>query len=131
VTGRPGAVRFLSVEDLLFIAHVASDGPPAVRDIGLLDSAVHRPQTTVFGKDAYATLFDKGAALLESIIRNHALVDGNKRTGWLATSTFLEANGRAVLAPTEDAFDLIMGIAEGRVELAETAAALERWSRPV
>ena len=129
MTGEPASVRFLTIEELLLVAHVASDGPPAVRDIGLLDSAVHRPPTTVFGEDAYPTLFDKGAALLESIVRNHALVDANKRTGWLAACTFLEASGCPLFAPTDEAHDLVIGIAEGRVELAEAAAALERWCR--
>jgi death on curing protein len=129
VTDRPASVRFLSIEELLLIAHVATGGEPAVRDLGLLDSALHRPQTTLFGEDAYSTIWDKGAALLESIVRHHALVDGNKRTGWLAICTFLEANGRPVDAPTDEAFDLIVGIAEGRVEVAEAAAALERWCR--
>lgn len=84
----------------------------------------------MFGEDAYASIFDKAAALLESLVRNHALVDGNKRTAWLATCTFLELNGRTVDAPDDGAFDLLIGVAVHQIELTETAAALERWCKP-
>jgi death-on-curing protein len=116
--------------ELLGIVRVATGLDPVVRDLGLLESALHRPQTTVFGEDAYPSLFAKASALLESLVRNHALVDGNKRTAWVACATFLEANGRPVDAPDDEAFDLVIGIAEGRVELEQIADALERWSEP-
>jgi death on curing protein len=121
-------VRFLTLEELLLVAHAATDLPPAVRDAGLLDSAVHRPQTTLFGEDAYPTILDKAAALLESLVRNHALVDGDKRTAWLACTVFLDMNGSPVDAPTDEAFDLVIGIADGRIERADASAALARWS---
>ena len=124
------APRFLSLEDLLLIAQIATDGGLAVRDAGLLDSAAHRPQTTLFGEDAYATLTEKAAALLESLVRNRALVDGNKRTGWLACCSFLELNGVIVDATDDDAFDLVIAIAEGRIELDQIAEKLEHWSAP-
>jgi len=127
VTPRHGPVRLLTLEELLLVAHVATGGPPGVRDAGLLDSAAHRPGTTLFGEDAYPTIFDKAAALLDSIVRNHALVDGNKRSGWLACATFLDVNGCELDAPDDGAYDLVIGIAEGRVELAQIADALERW----
>ena len=130
MTGRPGPVHFLSLEDLLLVAHVATGAAPGVRDAGLLDSAAHRPSTTLFGEDAYPTLFDKAGALIESIVRNHALVDGNKRTAWLACCSFLELHGAPVDAPSDEAYDLIIGLAAGRIELDETADAVERWSTP-
>ena len=61
-----------------------------IRDVGPLGSAVARPQTTAFGEDAYPDIWTKAAALLHSIVKNHALVDGNKRLGWLATAVLLE-----------------------------------------
>ena len=67
--------------------------PPPIRDVGLLGSAAARPQATAFGRDAYPDVITKAAALLQSIVVNHALVDGNKRVGWLATAVFLELNG--------------------------------------
>ena len=95
--------RLLSAEDVLAIARVAIGGDPAVRDLGLLDSACHRPSSTVFGEDAYPTLTLKAAALLHSLTANHPFVDGNKRTAWLATVVFLRDNGATVVAP--DAYD--------------------------
>jgi len=64
-----------------------------VADEGLLQSAVARPQASAFGEDAYPTLWDKGAALLHSLVRNHAFVDGNKRTAWVSAWAFLRLNG--------------------------------------
>ncbi|HQJ34387.1 MAG TPA: Fic family protein, partial [Rhodoglobus sp.] len=79
-------VEFLTLEDLLALA--ADLGVPAVRDLGLLDAAAKRPQTSLYGRDAYTGIHEKAAVLLESLTRNHALIDGNKRLGWLATYVF-------------------------------------------
>jgi len=98
-TGDP--VDFLSVEDLLEIAHGVL-GVVEVRDMGLLASAAGRPQTTVFGEDAYPTLADKYAALMHSVARNHALVDGNKRLAWSATRVFCLLNGRDIAFSVDD-----------------------------
>lgn len=84
---------YLDREDVLIAGSVAFGGELKVRDYGLLDAAVARPQATVFGVDAYPQLWDKAAALLQSLARNHALVDGNKRTAWAAAWTFLHING--------------------------------------
>ena len=75
---------FLNVEEALRIAERVTGGVPLVRDLGLIESALARPQTSVFGEDAYPTLDDKAAALLQSLVLNHGLVDGNKRLGWVA-----------------------------------------------
>ncbi len=79
-------MEHLTVEDLLLIAEEAI-GAPAVRDVGLLDSAAHRPRASAFGNDAYPAFHEKAAALLEAVVRNHALVDGNKRLAWAAAQT--------------------------------------------
>ena len=85
-----------------------------VRDIGLLGSAVARPQTSAFGADAYPDIWTKAAALLQSVVKNHALVDGNKRLGWLATATFLELNGIGIsAAANDDVYECVMTIAAG------------------
>jgi death on curing protein len=78
-------IRYLSVEQALRITRVAVGGPVQVRDIGLLEAAVHRPRASVLGNDAYPDLLTKAAALLHSLARNHPLIDGNKRLAWLAT----------------------------------------------
>lgn len=85
--------EYLDRDDVLIAGSIASGGELKVRDYGLLDAAVARPQATVFGVDAYPTAWDKAAALLQSLARNHALVDGNKRTAWAAAWTFLHING--------------------------------------
>ncbi len=95
-----------------------------VRDAGLVASALARPTTTVFGGDAYAALELKAAALLESLARNHPLFDGNKRTAWTLTALFLWANGYTNDFDTDTAFDLIVAVAEGRLEIAESGAAI-------
>ncbi|MEZ5140192.1 MAG: Fic family protein [Acidimicrobiales bacterium] len=124
-------VEFLDLDDLLDLAIRLLGNPPPVRDVGLLGSAVARPQTTVGGEDAYPSIWLKAAALLQSIVGNHALIDGNERLGWLATAVFLELNGASVASATNDAvFDLVMSIATGAstVEgVADQLEALGRW----
>ena len=99
-----------------------------IRDIGLLDSAAHRPGATAFGDDAYPSIHEKAAVLLESIVRNHALVDGNKRLGWLATYVFYGLNGYDLDAPDDDAYDLIIALAAGRTDYRHAAGALDSWA---
>ena len=119
---------YLELEDLLALIDEMGVGP--VRDLGLLDSAAHRPQTTVFGEDAYPDLHTKAAVLLESLTRNHALADGNKRLGWVSVVVFYGLNGLAVVAPEDDAYDLVISVATGDTTSADTAATLSGWISP-
>jgi death-on-curing protein len=112
-------VEYLDLEDLLQLVRDLTAGP--VRDVGLLDSAAARPQSSAFGEDAYPTLALKAAALLHSIARNHALVDGNKRLAWLATVVFLDLNGHRPDLTPDAAFDLVMDVAEGKSDVEEIA----------
>lgn len=108
--------RYLTVEQALRITRLAVGGPVDVRDIGLLDAAVHRPRASVLGQDAYPDLFTKAAALLHSLARNHPLVDGNKRLAWLATYVFCAKNG-VELDPDDDAaYELVVAVAAGSTE---------------
>ena len=118
--------EYLDVEDLLTLAADLGVGP--VRDLGLLDSAAHRPTATLWGREVYPSLEEKAAALLESVVRNHALVDGNKRLGWLAAVVFLDINGRRLEVPDDDAHALVMAVAEGRCSLKEITGALAAWA---
>jgi death on curing protein len=86
-------IEYLDVEDLVDLARMLLGNPPPIRDVGLLGAAAARPQTTVFGEDAYPDIWVKAAALLQSVVKNHPLIDGNKRLGWLSTAVFLELNG--------------------------------------
>jgi death-on-curing protein len=115
-------VEYLDLEDLLQLTHDLGAGP--VRDAGLLESAVARPRTSLFGEDAYPTLPMKAAAFLHSICRNHALIDGNKRLAWLAATVFLDINGLTVTLTQDEAFELVMGVAEGAVDVPEIAERL-------
>lgn len=115
-------VEYLTLEDLLHLVRALQAGP--VRDPGLLDAAAHRPQSTVFGVDAYPTPELKAAALLHSIVRGHALVDGNKRLAWLAATVFLRINGLRVTLSHDEAFALVMAAAVGDVDVEGIAARL-------
>lgn len=101
-----------------------------LRDLGLLGSAAHRPQTSLFGVDAYPTIHAKAAVLLESLARNHPLVDGNKRLGWVAVKVFYGLNGLRLDAPEDDAYDLVIGVASGAVPYAEVARSFSAWVSP-
>ncbi len=118
-------IEYLDVEDLVILATALLGDPPPVRDIGLLGSAAARPQTTLFGEDAYRDIWAKAAALLQSIVKNHPLVDGNKRLGWLATAVFLELNGvEASAVPNDDVYEFVMDVAAGTHEVEKLAARL-------
>lgn len=114
--------EFLDLEDLIVLARRLGVGP--VRDVGLLEAACARPRTSVLGADAYPSTEGKAAALLHSLVRGHPLVDGNKRLGWLAAVVFLDINGVAVQMADDDAFNLVMRVAEGTIDVAEIADAL-------
>jgi death on curing protein len=118
VTGE--AIDFLSVGDLLEIAAGVLDDV-AVRDSGLLAAAAARPLTTVFGEDAYPTFADKAAALLHSLVRNHALVDGNKRLAWSACRVFHLINGRDLAYSVDDAERIMLSAAAGKLDVADIA----------
>jgi death-on-curing protein len=114
-------IDYLSVEDLLEIAagvieHVA------LRDAGLLAAAAARPQMTVFGDDAYPTFEDKAAALLHSLVSNHALVDGNKRLAWSAARVFCLLNGRDLAYTVDEAEALMLSAASGQLDLPQISA---------
>jgi death-on-curing protein len=122
-------MEYLTVEDLLVIVE-ETVGRAAVRDLGLLDSAAHRPRASAFGEDAYPTLHDKAAALLEGIVRNHALVDGNKRLAWAAAVVFYDLNGFTLDPPSDDqAVELVVATAAGELELAALGRRLAGWAR--
>lgn len=119
---------FLDLDDLLLVAVRAIDGEVVVEDYGLLGSAVARPRTTVGGAQAYADVHTKAAALLHSLCRNHALVDGNKRLAWTACQVFLGLNGEWVEASEDDRFDLMIAVASGAIDtVEEIAEQLQTW----
>jgi death on curing protein len=109
-------VIYLALPELLHVAERTLGGRPQVRDIGLLESALARPQATAFGSDAYPDLDAKAAALLHSLARNHALVDGNKRLALAGVIAFYGVNGRRLTLTNDQAYDLVMAVADGTLE---------------
>ena len=120
-------VEYLDLDDLIDLARALLGDPPPIRDVGLLGAAAARPQATAFGHDAYPDVTTKAAALLQSIVNNHALVDGNKRLGWLATAVFLELNGfNASKISNDDVYDLVSWIASTTPPLEAITTRLSR-----
>lgn len=113
-------VEYLDLEDVLGLVRALGVGP--VQDVGLLDSAVARPRSSAFGEDAYPTLSMKAAALLHSLAGNHPLVDGNKRLAWLAMVVFTDLNGYEPHLSDDEAFTLVMEVAQGAMGVADIAA---------
>ena len=103
----------LDLDDLLAAAEAAIGRTPDVRDIGILEAAVARTRASVYGEDAYPDLDTKAAAPLHSIVTGHALIDGNKRLGWVSVRLFYRLNDRDLHAPIDGAFDLVVEIADG------------------
>lgn len=96
-----------------------------VKDLGLLDSALARPAAAMFGQEAYDTLEGKAAALHQSLVKNHSLHDGNKRSSWFLLNIFVELNGCELLMTTQEGMDFTLGVAEGRYELEQAATIIK------
>lgn len=107
---------YLTVEDLLEIAVGVVNGA-TVRDVGLLAAAASRPRASAFGEDAYRTFAEKAAALMHSLVRNHALVDGNKRLAWAATRVFCLMNGRDLTFTVDSAEALVVAVAAAEIDV--------------
>lgn len=118
----------LDLDDLLVAAGVILGEPPQVRDIGILAAAVARTRASVYGEDAYPDLDAKAAALLHSIVTGHALVDGNKRLGWVSVRLFYRLNGSNLRGHIDDAEALVIAIADGSLrDVQKIADRLRPW----
>ncbi|WP_329317527.1 type II toxin-antitoxin system death-on-curing family toxin [Streptomyces sp. NBC_01262] len=118
---------YLTLPELLDLAQRL--GADEVRDYGLLESALARPRATVFGQDAYPDVWQKAAALMESLARNHALVDGNKRIAWYATWVFLQINGHTLRADfdVDEAEAFVLAVCQGLLDVPKIAESLPRF----
>ena len=122
---------YLSLPELLHVAGRTLGPGYAVRDYGLLEAALARPQATAFGKDAYPDLDAKAAALLHSIARHHALIDGNKRLALAAVIAFYGLNGRRLILTNDEAYDLVVSVAAGELDsVDDIAAVLQHATQP-
>jgi death on curing protein len=123
-------VIYLDVEDLLHIAE-RTLGNVEIRDLGLLEAAAARPQASAFGEDAYPSTLEKAAALIHSVARNHALVDGNKRLALAGGIAFLGINGLRLTMSNDEAYELIISIATGELDdVREITEVLSRHTEP-
>lgn len=118
------SMLFPELGDFLALARAIGAGP--VRDLGLLESAVQRPQLTLYGVELYPELAQKCAALLESLVKNHPLVDGNKRLGWAGVVVYLHINNIAFDVPDDEAFTFVVGVASGEFEFDAMVAWFEK-----
>jgi death-on-curing protein len=120
--------HYLALPELLCLAQRL--GADEVRDYGLLESALARPKASVFGQDAYPDLWQKAAALMESLARNHALVDGNKRIAWYATWVFLQINGYALRAgfDVNEAETFVLSVRQGQLDVPKIAEMLSHFA---
>lgn len=118
----------LDLDDLLAAAEAALKRAPEIRDLGILEAAVARTRASIYGEDAYPDPDLKAAALLHSVVTGHALIDGDKRLGWVAVRLFLRLNERDLRAPIDDAFHLVRSIADGSLrDVGDIAARLRPW----
>jgi death-on-curing protein len=120
---------YLDIDDLLVAAERALGHHPEVRDWGLLESALARPRASVFGEDAYPEIHAKAAALLHSLVTNHALVDGYKRLSLVAMLLFYGFNDYRLTATQDERVNLVLAVAEHRLEgVEEIAQQLAGWA---
>lgn len=121
-------MKYLSGEDILVIhAKIVDEigGLHGVRDVNLLASIVHKPQTIVGGKDAYQGIFEKSAVYLEALVNYHVFNDGNKRTAIAATAYFLHLNGYALECSDREMVDAVVQVANKQKDIEEIVAWLK------
>jgi len=121
-------VKHLTVKDVLLLHNLVIDesgGSHGLRDLGLLESAVARPQASFGGEDLYTTIFIKAGALVHSLLRNHPFVYGNKRTSMFSTMTFLELNGYKFMARQKEVVDFALKVENEKLSVEE----ISKWLR--
>jgi death-on-curing protein len=123
-------MRYLTVEEVLEINAEVMGGEHALREQGLLESAIARPQASAFGTDAYPDLASKAAALLHSLILNHAFVDGNKRTAVLSTLVFLDLNGYTIRWEQNEALHFVLDLTTHQIDIEDAVTFLRSKMHP-
>ena len=119
---------YLDLDDLLHLANAVLS-EVQVRDAGMLEAALARPQAKAFGEPAYPDLLSQAAALMHSLARNHALVDGNKRLALAGTIAFLGLNGRRLVLSNDEAYELVIAMSQEEIEEVGEITARLRTSR--
>lgn len=127
-------MRYLSVKDVLLLHSMAIDasgGSHGLRDLGLLESAVTRPQASFAGKELYPDIFLKGGALVHGLLRNHPFVDGNKRTSMYAAMTFLELNGYKFIAKQQEVVSFALKVENEKLSVEQIAKWLKKHTQKI
>ena len=119
-------IQYLSLEEVIEICQ-ALIPDFRIRDIGLLESAVNRPSTSIYGQEAYGTFAEKVAALMHSLASNHALIDGNKRLTWASGRLFAIINNKDFKVGVDEAEEVIVGLASGKLDAKSLAPIIKQW----
>ena len=106
-------------------------GSPGIRDIGMLKSATGRPFATFNGTDLYSDIYSKSAALIQSIAKNHPFVDGNKRTAFVATTTFLELNKYSLEITQKEVVNYTLRIVNENLSVDEISAWIKKHTKKI
>lgn len=124
-------IIFLTASRVLFIHDRAVKrygGAHGVRDLGLVESAVARPQATFGGEYLYVSIFDKAAALLQSLLKNHPFVDGNKRTALTSAGLFLKKNGYELINSHKQEVEFAVRVDNGNLIIEQISQWLKMHS---
>ncbi len=127
-------IRYLSLDILIAIHDSMIEeygGSFGIRDLGLLQSALARPQASFGGEDLYPTVLDKAAALFHSLIFNHAFVDGNKRTTMTTTARFLHINGYELIVDEKEFVAFPLRVENKHLDIEEIAKWLKKNSKSI
>ena len=125
---------YVSIGDVLAIHQTLIElygGSGGIRELGLVESAIARPQASFGGYDAYPTLFEKAAVLMQGLIKNHGFVDGNKRTGTAVTSIFIKLNGYKLFVTDSQLENMAVEVADDGLSLEELVAWLKKQSKKI
>lgn len=126
-------MRYLTEQEVIAINYFLIDRysptePKGVKDVGLLNSSVERPKQTIFGEDAYVDVFEKGAALFESIAKNHCFQNANKRTAFVALLQFLSYNGYLFIMEQQEAEDFVVDVVTHKYDFNEMINVIKKNS---
>lgn len=127
-------VKFIILDEVIAIHDSMIElygGSFGIRDIGLLQSAISRPQASFGGIDLYPTIFDKAAALFHSLMFNHAFADGNKRTTMTTTARFLAINGYSIEVTQKEFVEFPLRVENNHLSLLEIARWLQKYSKKI
>ncbi|NTU70997.1 MAG: type II toxin-antitoxin system death-on-curing family toxin [Coriobacteriia bacterium] len=126
--------NFLTIDEVLDLHALQLDhfgGLDGIRDTGLLESALAMPQAGFGEHYVHADIYEMAAAYLFHLVKNHPFIDGNKRVGFHAAFVFLALNGIELDIPQDQAYDLVIAVAEGRAEKPQVAAAVRAHAQPI